>query len=77
MFDNNRCFYFFIVLIIISYALSIFSVGQILIFNVFQKRIGVDFLKLNIQPSSFSDDDFNMTNNEETLKGNKDEDLSN
>ncbi|MAN42262.1 MAG: hypothetical protein CMF88_05885, partial [Candidatus Marinimicrobia bacterium] len=70
-------FTFFIVLIIISYALSIFSVGQILIFNVFQKRIGVDFLKLNIQHSSFSDDDFNMTNNEETLKGNKDEDLSN
>ena len=70
-------FTFFIVLIIISYALSIFSVGQILIFNVFQKRIGVDFLKLNIQPSSFSDDDFNMTNDEASLKGNKDEDLSN
>ena len=30
------------VLITLSYSLSILSVGQVLIFNVFQKRVGVD-----------------------------------
>ena len=32
------------VLITLSYSLSILSVGQVLIFNVFQKRVGVDLL---------------------------------
>ena len=53
-------------LIIISYAFN-FQCRSNLNFQYFSET-HCDFLKLNIQPSSSSDDDFNMTNDEASLK---------
>ena len=41
------CFLFVIIVIWFSYCLSLFTVGETLIFNIFKKRTGTDLLMIN------------------------------
>ena len=40
-------FLFVIIIIWFSYCLSLFTVGETLIFNIFKKRMGTDLIKIN------------------------------
>ena len=40
-------FLFVIIIIWFSYCLSLFTVGETLIFNIFKKRMGTDLLMIN------------------------------